>query len=166
MRNAASWSFTERDAERVDAILRALLDSTAAHRALLVDRTGQLIASMGELPVFDSTAFASVVAADFAANDQIASLLGETDFASLFHQGQRESVYLLNVAGRAILVVLFDREVTLGMIRIRARHAGRALNEVFAELRSRPLVEERLPRFEAGWATEAEDQIDRLFGGS
>jgi len=165
VRNATSWSLGEQDARRADEALRAFLDASGARRVLLVDRTGQLITMVGSGPDLDSTAFASLAAADFSANDRIASLLGEKEFSSLFHQGERESVYLLNVAGRAILVILFDRGVTLGLIRIRARKVVRELNGIFEEVFSRTDGGPELPRLEATWATEAEHEIDRLFGG-
>ena len=56
---------------------------------------GQLLASVGEQMSFDPTAFASLTAADFSANDQLAQMLGEPEFASLFHQGEKESMYLV-----------------------------------------------------------------------
>ena len=63
-----------------------------------MDRTGQLVTTAGERPDFDSTAFASLAAADFSANDQLASMIGEQEFSSLFHQGEKESMYLADVA--------------------------------------------------------------------
>ena len=72
----------------------------AARCALLVDRNGQLVATVGETPQFDPTAFASLTAADFSANDQLAKMIGEAEFASLVHQGERESMFLADVAKR------------------------------------------------------------------
>jgi predicted regulator of Ras-like GTPase activity (Roadblock/LC7/MglB family) len=161
---ALRWSFQEGDASRVDAALRALLDDTGAQRALLIDRTGRLIAGAGLQPDVDLTTFASLAAADFAANDQLASLLGEGDFSSLAHQGARESVLLAGVAGHAILAVLFDRSVTLGMIRIRVRRLLPALAELMHEVFSRE-APQGSPQVEAGWGSDAESEIDRLFDG-
>jgi predicted regulator of Ras-like GTPase activity (Roadblock/LC7/MglB family) len=161
---AASWSFEERDAERIDGLLRGFLRESDARCALLVDRTGQLITTAGESPDFDSTAFASLAAADFSANDQLASMLGEQEFSSLFHQGEKESMYLADVARRAILVVLFDDRATLGMIRIKVRTVVRELNDVFREIFDRTAVRPVVPRLESAWSDEAEDEIDRLFG--
>jgi predicted regulator of Ras-like GTPase activity (Roadblock/LC7/MglB family) len=132
--------------------------------AFLVDRTGQLITVAGQLPEFDSTAFASLAAADFSANDQLASMIGEQEFSSLFHQGEKESMYLADVAKRVILVVLFDDRATLGMIRIKVRHAVRELSAIFSELFERFATQPAVRRLEPSWADEAEDEIDRLFG--
>jgi predicted regulator of Ras-like GTPase activity (Roadblock/LC7/MglB family) len=160
----ASWSFEESDAHRIDQLLRSLLHESSARCALLVDRTGQLICVAGQAPTFDSTAFASLAAADFSANDQLATMLGEPEFSSLFHQGEKESMYLADVAKRVILVVLFDDRATLGMIRIKVRSAVHELAEIFRELFRRSATQPTASRLESRWAEEAQDEIDRLFG--
>src|SRR5688572_27902758 len=88
---AASWSFTEDDFGAIQKSLQKFLNDSNARCALLVDRSGQLVATVGEQPRFDPTAFATLTAADFSANDQLARLIGETEFNSLFHQGEQES---------------------------------------------------------------------------
>jgi predicted regulator of Ras-like GTPase activity (Roadblock/LC7/MglB family) len=162
---AASWSFEEQDAQRIDTLLQSFLYESQARCALLIDRTGQLITIAGERPSFDSTAFASLAAADFSANDQLASMIGEQDFSSLFHQGEKESMYLADVARRVILVVLFDDRATLGMIRIKVRSVVRELTEIFQQLFERLATQRPTRRIESSWIDEAEDEIDRLFGG-
>lgn len=164
-RGAASWSFQERDFARIDRILQDFLFDAGARCVLLVDRTGQLVTTAGEKPEFDSTAFASLAAADFSANDQLATMIGEHEFSSLFHQGEKESMYLADVAKRVILVVLFDNRTTLGMIRIKVKGVVRELAEVFRELFERPASAAEPSPVEGGFVDEAEDEIDRLFGG-
>ena len=44
------------------------------------------------------TSFASLCAADFEANNQLAALIGEKDFSTLYHQGTEESMYLSKIA--------------------------------------------------------------------
>ncbi len=118
---AVSWTFTDDDAHAISGAVQSFLRETGARSALLVDRAGQLVATVGEVPAFDAVAFASLTAADFSANDQLARLIGERDFTTLFHQGERESMYLADVARRVILVVLFDNRTTLGLVRLKLR---------------------------------------------
>jgi predicted regulator of Ras-like GTPase activity (Roadblock/LC7/MglB family) len=160
---APAWSFHEGDAHRIQALLRSLLRDAGALDALLIDRAGQLLVRAGDDSALDVVAFASLAAADFAANDQLAAMLGEREFSSLSHQGERESIFLADVARRAILVVRFDRGSTLGMVRIKTRQAVRELSEVFREMSERR-VQPTAATLDAGWADEAADQIDRLFG--
>jgi len=161
---ASSWSFEERDFQRIDRLLQDFLYDSSARCALLVDRTGQLVTTAGEKPDFDTTAFASLAAADFSANDQLATMIGEHEFSSLFHQGEKESMYLADVARRVILVVLFDNRTTLGMIRIKVKALVKELGEIFRDMFERSAAQPQGSRVEAAFVDEAEDEIDRLFG--
>ena len=160
---SGSWSFQEEDARRMAAVMESFLAGSGARSVLLVDRNGQLVLGVGEDPGFDSTAFASLAAADFSANDQLASMMGEQDFSSLFHQGERESMYLADVEKRVILVALFGEGATLGMIRIKARGAVRELSGILAEILDRASIS-GVAQLETAWLDEAETEIDRLFG--
>ena len=155
---AASWSFTEDDFGAITQSLQRFLHDSNARCALLVDRTGQLVATVGEQPTFDATAFATLTAADFSANDQLARLIGESDFTTLFHQGERESMYLADVARRVILVVLFDNRTTLGLVRLKVKQAVDDLTELFTRVFARP-TGEGAPNVLAG----SDDEIDKLF---
>jgi predicted regulator of Ras-like GTPase activity (Roadblock/LC7/MglB family) len=158
---SASWSFTEDDYGAITQSLQRFLYESNARCALLVDRTGQLVTTVGEPPAFDPTAFATLTAADFSANDQLARLIGERDFNTLFHQGERESMYLADVARRVILVVLFDNRTTLGLVRLKMKAAVDDLTRLFEQvfLRGNADGGPATPNVLAG----ADDEIDRLF---
>ncbi len=159
---ASSWAFREDDARRITEILRTFLGESSARTAMIVDRTGQMVSTVGEPPTFDPTAFASLTAADFSANDQLARMLGEPEFGALFHQGERESMYLADVARRVILVVLFDNRTTLGLVKLRVKAAVGQLNQVFTDMFNRDGTS--APGVESAFLGEAEDEIDKLFG--
>ena len=162
MPGASSWSFREEDSTRIHAILNEFLRESHARTGLIVDRTGQMISIVGEEPAFDPTAFASLTAADFSANDQLARMIGEPEFGSLFHQGEKESMYLADIARRVILVVLFDNRTTLGLVKLRVKNAVVELNRVFEDMFSR--TGGTPPKVETDFVGDAEDEIDRLFG--
>jgi predicted regulator of Ras-like GTPase activity (Roadblock/LC7/MglB family) len=159
---AASWSFTEDDFAAITRTLHTFLADSNARCALLVDRAGQLVATVGEQPRFDATTFATLTAADFSANDQLARLVGETEFSALVHRGEHESMYLADVARRVILVVLFDTRTTEGLVRLRAKQTVEELTRVFTELFERS---RQAPAAAGGNGLLAglEDEIDRLF---
>jgi predicted regulator of Ras-like GTPase activity (Roadblock/LC7/MglB family) len=156
---AASWSFTEDDYGAIERSLRQFLSESNARCALLVDRAGQLVATVGDPPRFDPTAFATLTAADFSANDQLARLIGESEFNSLFHQGEQESMYLVDIARRVILVILFDGRTTLGLVRLKVKTTAEELNRIFTEMFQRADEADAAPNLLAG----ADDEIDRLF---
>ena len=157
---SSSWSFTEDDFSGITRALERFLTDCNARCALLVDRTGQLVATVGDRPNFDPTAFATLTAADFSANDQLAKLIGENDFNSLFHQGEKESMYLADVARRVILVVLFDNRTTLGLVRLKMKETVNELTRLFEQVFARPTeAQGGGPGLLAG----ADDEIDKLF---
>jgi len=157
---STSWTLTPEDEQALRRGMERLLQESSAHCALLVDRGGQLLAQAGDRPAFDATTFATLTAADFSANDQLAKLLGETDFSSLSHQGERESMLVSDVARRAILVVLFDSRTTLGLVRLRLRPAVEELSRIVREMVARDAHGGvSRPAILAG----ADDEIDRLF---
>ncbi|HEX8848418.1 MAG TPA: roadblock/LC7 domain-containing protein [Gemmatimonadaceae bacterium] len=158
---ASSWSFTEDDFGAITQSLQRFLYESNARCALLVDRTGQLVATVGEQPKFDPTAFATLTAADFSANDQLARLIGETDFNSLFHQGEKESMYLADVARRVILVVLFDNRTTLGLVRLKMKQSVDELTQIFQAVFQR--AQSGQAQGGGGLLQGAEDEIDKLF---
>ena len=155
---AASWSFTEDDYAAITDTLQRFLGESQARVAMLVDRAGQLVATVGEQPAFDPTAFATLTAADFSANDQLAKLIGENDFSSLFHQGEKESMYLADIARRVILVALFDNRTTLGLVRLKMKVTVDELNQLFAAVFQRA----KEPR-QSTLLSGAEDEIDKMF---
>lgn len=157
---ASTWSFTEEDFTALTQVLQRFLFDSNARCALLVDRSGQLVTFAGDRPAFDVTAFATLTAADFSANDQLARLIGESDFNTLFHQGEKESMLLADVARRVILVALFDNRTTLGLVRLKMRAIVDDIGR---------LVERSLQRSHPGSASrppllaDVDDEIDRLF---
>jgi predicted regulator of Ras-like GTPase activity (Roadblock/LC7/MglB family) len=159
---ASSWSFREEDSQRIHTILSAFLRESNARTGMIVDRTGQMVAVVGEEPTFDPTAFASLTAADFSANDQLARMIGEPEFGSLFHQGEKESMYLADIARRVILVVLFDNRTTLGLVKLRVRTTVTELRQVFEDMFTRGTAGQA--NVETGFLGEAEDELDKLFG--
>jgi predicted regulator of Ras-like GTPase activity (Roadblock/LC7/MglB family) len=164
MTGAGTWSLAEGDHRRITEQLNALLKESSARSAMLVDRTGQLLARAGEQLTFDPSAFASLTAADFSANDQLAKMIGEPEFASLFHQGEKESMYLADVARRVILVVLFDQRTTVGMVRLRVKQTVSDLSAIFEEMFRRAAATDAAGQEQAGLLEGAEDEIDKLFG--
>lgn len=157
---AASWSFTEDDYGAITESLTHFLGESNARCAMLVDRAGQLVATVGEQPTFDPTAFATLTAADFSANDQLAKLIGENDFNSLFHQGEKESMYLADIARRVILVVLFDNRTTLGLVRLKMKATVEELNRLFTTVFQRA---HDARNSQTGLLAGAEDEIDKMF---
>ncbi len=162
----ADWSIFEEDYWAINSILSDLLKSSNSRSTLLIDRTGQLISKVGMPPDFDMMSFASLCAADFEANNQLAQLIGEKDFSTLYHQGAEESMYLSKIVRDVILVVLFDKSTTLGLVRLRVKRAVGELSTIveslFQKLEYRN-EEYDTPLMDEEFTKEVEAEIDSLF---
>jgi predicted regulator of Ras-like GTPase activity (Roadblock/LC7/MglB family) len=154
----------EEDYWAINTILQELLKNSNSSSVLLLDKTGQLISSLGAPPQFDMHSFASLCAADFEANAQLAVLIGEKDFSTLYHQGSNESMYLARVENNIILVILFDKRTTLGLVRLRAKKALDNLETVIRRLYGKLEYEnEENTEFNEEFVQQAEVEIDSLF---
>lgn len=156
-------SISETDAAQLTALLDTFVGETQADCAVLCDRSGRLLTLSGDLGNMDQMAFASLVAGDFAASDQLARLLGEDEFTSLYHAGLGRSMYLADVSGYGILAALFNGATTLGMIRLKSRTTVPRLVDVLKQIADRSPSEQAIGMDES-WMNEAETEIDRLFG--
>lgn len=150
------------DVEAFEGLLQEFVADTAALCALLVDRTGRLLASAGETGTMDDVAFATLASADFAASDQLAAQLGEPEFTSLYHHGAERSMFLAEIGGAGILAALFDTRTTLGMVRIATKSLLPRFVECFARLAERG-PSGLVVSMQTDWVDEAESEIDRLF---
>jgi predicted regulator of Ras-like GTPase activity (Roadblock/LC7/MglB family) len=154
-------AFEANDLRQLDHLLGTFVEQSRVRCALVVDRAGRLLTMAGETAGVDGVAFASLAAADFAASDQLASLLGEEEFSSLYHHGEECSMYLTAVGGPAILAALFDETTTLGMVRLQLRALGPDFSMLFTDLAARGAG--KGPALEPNWADEAAEHLDRLF---
>ena len=142
--------------KEITAAVDKLLVEANAKCVYLVDKDGQLITSSGETRDIGylwprSQQATSPPQAGF-------KLIGEKEFSILFHEGERDNLHISVVGQRVILVVIFDKRSSLGLVRLRARRratslAGRYRNFVRME----------------GWCRRAslqeitDDDIEKLF---
>src|SRR5437016_13537286 len=103
---------------QIKAVMARLRLDSAARLVVLVDKDGQQIAVHGELRELDTTSLASLVAGNVAATGGMAKLIGEREFPTLSHEGERESIHVI-VIGRGLLAVVFDHRCRLGRVKLR-----------------------------------------------
>jgi predicted regulator of Ras-like GTPase activity (Roadblock/LC7/MglB family) len=128
--NLNNLTLHEADYLRIRSILVMTQKDLRADLVMLIDRNGQQIAFEGPAPGIDLTALASLAAANLAATDGLARLVGEPEFSLLYHQGKHRSIHISDVAKRFSLVLVFDETVSLGMVRLRVKRATAYLEEL------------------------------------
>jgi len=127
----------DEDFRKILAVTQRLVKDANAKGIFVVDRNGQLISEAGELRGIDTTSLASLTAGCIAATGGLAKIVGEEEFPVHFHQGQRDNLHITLIAGRIILVVVFDERSSLGLVRLRVKKAGAQLARVFEEIQKK-----------------------------
>jgi predicted regulator of Ras-like GTPase activity (Roadblock/LC7/MglB family) len=130
--NRGNFVLREPEYEALLSTLRKLLVDASAKVVFLVDKDGTLLASAGDAVGFDTTSLASLAAGNIAATGGLANLIGEKEFSILFHEGERDNMHLSIVAERLILVVVFDRRSSVGLVRLRVRQASARFPAILA----------------------------------
>jgi predicted regulator of Ras-like GTPase activity (Roadblock/LC7/MglB family) len=94
---------------------------------LVIDNAGSLIVNIGGRIELDVISLAAVAAANFAATEQIARLIGESDFVLLFYKGHSESFHFSRVGSEYIIVTIFDNSLSLGLLRLKIAEVSQVL---------------------------------------
>jgi predicted regulator of Ras-like GTPase activity (Roadblock/LC7/MglB family) len=114
----------EEDVQRLDDALRELLAQTDATTALIIDKGGFLIGSYGNSKQFDLTTIAALASGAYMANQTIANLVHETNFNSVYQQGEKHSMFVLSVDDYCMLVIIFRAQVSVGVVKYFAAPAA------------------------------------------
>ncbi len=153
----------DEDYRRILAVIQRIVKDANAKGVFVVDRNGQLIGEAGEMRGIDTTSLASLTAGCIAATGGLAKLVGEEEFPVHFHQGQRDNLHITLIAGRMILVVVFDDRSSLGLVRLRVKKAGAQLAKIFEEIRKRADQEQSTGDSAQPFAEITDEDIDNLF---
>jgi predicted regulator of Ras-like GTPase activity (Roadblock/LC7/MglB family) len=129
----------EDDIQRIDETLLEFLAATDATSALVIDKGGFLISHQGDSRDFDLTTIAALSSGAYMANQTIASLVNETNFNSTYQQGEKFSIFIINVDDNCMLVVIFKSQTGVGVVKY---FAGPAVKRIACQLE---IAQERAP---------------------
>ena len=147
----------ERQYHQIKAVLARLRMDSVARVVFLVDKDGQEIAVQGETGNLDTTSLASLAAGNVAATGGMAELIGEKEFPTLSHEGERESIHI-SVIGRLLLIVVFDDRSSLGLVKLRSKQVSHQLSALIDEVTKADFSHEVSP-----FAEITDEDIDSLF---
>ena len=107
----------EEDIRLLDRTLQELLASTEATTAMIIDKGGFLITHCGESEQFDLTTISALASGAYLANQTIANLVQEENFDSVYQQGEKFSMFVLNVDEYCLLTLIFSATVSVGAVK-------------------------------------------------
>jgi len=154
----------EEEYKQLQEIISRLQADSSSKVVFLVDKNGQQIAAAGDVRSIDATSLASLTAGNVAATDGLAKLIGEKEFTLLFHEGEKDNLHISIVGKRGILVVIFDMNSSLALVRLRVKKTSRDLQEIFEKVEQRAQNVVGDASFESPFSEITDEDIDKLFG--
>ena len=121
----------EEDIAELTRALKDLLVKAEASVALIIDKGGFLITQCGEQVTFDTTTLAALSAGSFAATQTIAGIVSETNFTSVYQQGETYSLIVLDVDEYCLLAVVFKAHISVGAVKY---YAHGTVKEIAAQM--------------------------------
>ena len=116
-------------------IANDLLVQAEATVVMLTDIGGNMIAQVPPRDDPNLPTMAALAAGAFSATRAVASLTGETGFRSVSHEGEQTSLFVQSLADEYLLVIVYQKTTTLGLVKLYARRAGEEASEVLAAVR-------------------------------
>jgi predicted regulator of Ras-like GTPase activity (Roadblock/LC7/MglB family) len=147
----------EQQYHQIKAVLARLRMDSAARVVFLVDKDGQEIASQGDVGNLDTTSLASLAAGNVAATGGMAQLIGEREFPTVSHEGEKESIHI-SVIGRLLLVIVFDERSSLGLVKLRSKQISHQIAAMFDEI-----TKSDYDDLDSPFAGITDEDIDSLF---
>lgn len=135
--SATTFNLHELEHRRIQAILSKMQRELRAELVLLISRSGQPMVVSDAAHNIDCTALSSLAAANLAATDGLANIVGEKEFSVLIHQGRRRSLFISDLLKRFSLVLVFDASASSGLVRYKCKHAILLLENIIREFQQR-----------------------------
>lgn len=146
---------------QIEECMNHLVEDTGGNYALLLDKSGQVIASQGDGNHQDITALGALIAGTFASSREVAKLLREKDFRMLFQQGVRENIFIALIEEQWILCVIFNKGTHIGLVKVLTKKATDELGNVLDRVRQQHKARDEV--LGSSFRTSMEDTIDLLF---
>lgn len=134
----SSMVLTQEGLEKVNGLLGRLLGEINAKYILLVEKSGQAIASVGEQNPY-AIPLAALVAGAFSSTREIARMLGEKEFRSMFQQGKDAHIFIALLPTQDLLAVVFDENSTVGIVKMRCNQVAEELAVEISKMRGQPV---------------------------
>ncbi len=151
--------------QKLRSILGRIQKDTRAHLVMLINRSGHQIASTGPVQDVDGTALASLAAANVAATNGLAQLVGEPGFTVLHHQGSSRAIHISTLGERFSIVIVFYEPVAVGLVRWKLKRTTAALEGLFRDFAAQQEPEDSPPEVGDGRPfLFSDDEIERLLG--
>ncbi len=118
--------------DKIEQILLTDLIASGVHCVLLIDFAGNIIAQGDNgFSRIDVYSLAALSAANFGAVEAMAKIVGQEEFALLFHKGETGSLYFSKVNDELLIISVFGKEIILGLLRMKVADAILKIQQIW-----------------------------------
>jgi predicted regulator of Ras-like GTPase activity (Roadblock/LC7/MglB family) len=162
MEQLTNLIISDREIAIISTALNKLMNDTNATSVMLIDKSGQVIATQGVGVRRNATSLGALLAGAFSSSRQIAELLGEKDFRTIFQQGVHQNIYTTMVEEQWLLVIVFDKLTHIGLVKVLSKKASDEMGRILERVRA-DTSRTKSSVINVQFRSSVEDTIDLLF---
>lgn len=127
-----SYILDQEQLDGIEEVLQKDLMDLGLKCVILIDMAGNIIANLDNGQVgHDVYSLAALAAGNFGAVCAMVAIIGEDDFALLFHKGKNENIHFSKVLDDFLLVTIFGNDVSLGYLRLKVDESIGKISKIF-----------------------------------
>jgi predicted regulator of Ras-like GTPase activity (Roadblock/LC7/MglB family) len=127
---------TEDQSRQLTTALSDLSVLTEASSAFLTDYGGNIIAQVSSSGDETAQTVAALAAGSFSATRELAGMIGEPTFSSVFHKGEQSSIFIQSIAQTFLILVVFGRNTAVGLVKLYVEKACQEIEPLLKNMRS------------------------------
>lgn len=162
MEQLTNLVISDRELATISSLLSKLMNDTNATSAMLIDKSGQVVAVQGSGMRRNATTLGALLAVVFSSSREVAKLLDEKDFRNIFQQGVQENIYTSMVEEQWLLVIIFDKLTHIGLVKVLSKKASDELGRILERVRT-DTSRTKSSVINLQFRSSVEDTIDLLF---
>lgn len=146
---------------QITACLQRVMNDSGASYCMVIDRAGQILAEESDSVRPEMVHLGALLAATYASTQEMARILKQEGFKSLFQEGLTEKIFTETVRDRWLLVVIFDHSAQVGLVKVLARRASATLSHILDIVQQES--QEQSGRMTRRMGKATTDTIDLIF---
>ncbi|MBN2694262.1 roadblock/LC7 domain-containing protein [bacterium] len=159
MYNKTDLILYDEEYQRFKEVIDNFLSISGSKYVFLLSKSGQVLVESGQTEHLDVTSLASLIAGSVSATIGLAKIVGESEFSVLFHEGESSNIYISLLNDRLILVVLFSKTTSLGLVRLKVKTIQPSIQSIYQNLLKKMETHTSQSLLE----NISDDDIDKLF---
>jgi len=128
------YGITDEQSVQLNRLLEDISVEASVDGVFMSDYGGNILAYVSQTEDDSIHTMAALAAGSFAATRELAGMIGEPTFHSIFHQGTKSSVYIQNIAQNFLILVIFGKSTTTGLVKLFVDKASKELEPILKNI--------------------------------